>query len=151
MQNKLLVTLILPHYFWRNMLSPCFLAGDTEWIFTPHILLRLQNSCTSLVQKCNVNAPSALSYFLRLLFFIFTAKKHTILWKYIILKHNSLLHEKDKISLCFFLFIRQCWFIHFYNPAFIHVIKKIISRCTDIWSSMNSWKDSWGFTVFEKK
>lgn len=73
-----------------------------------------------------------------------------MLWKYIIHRNNSLLHEKDMIALVF-SFTGQCWFIHFYYPAHIHVIKNIINRCTDIWSSVNSWKDSWGFTVFEEK
>lgn len=133
----------------RDMWSPLFLQqGYSTAFHTP---------CSAQAAKQLYHSSSEttwihlqLCYILRCLFFIFTTRKYTPLWKDITSRNNLFLHKKDMISPRFF-FIGQCWFIHFLYPAHIHVIKKNSSRCTDIWSSMSSCKNSWVFLGFEEK
>lgn len=148
-QNRCLLRVTLTHCSRRDLWFPCLLPRDTA-VFHPSCSSQVVKQLYQSSSETYLNPSSALSYFLRLLVFIIAARKHTMLWKGIVSRSNSFPHKKDSVSPCF-LFIGQGWFMRFLHPAHIHVIKKTSSRCSAIWSSMNSWKGSWGFPGFEEQ
>lgn len=133
--------------------SPVSYPGIQQF-FTLHVLLRRWNTCTSPVQKhtwihlqlwVTFSDSLSLSSLLENIQCLEKALSPEVTH---LLTHTH--QKKNPVSPCF-LFIGQGWFICFLHPAHIHVIKKTSSRCSDIWSSMNSWKGSWGFPRFEEQ
>lgn len=149
-QNRCLLMVIFTHRSRRDTWFSCLLPRDAAQLFTLHVLLRWQNSCTSPVQKHTWIHLHLLVTFSDFLSLSSLLENIQCFEKALSPEITLFFHKKDPVSPCF-LFIGQGWFIRFLHSAHIHVIKKTSNRCTDIWSSMNSWKGSWGFPVFDEQ